>query len=91
MTGGSGVGARAGEAGEDEGADEDGVACLDGGAGVGDLDGGVVYKLQPQSSAARVSMNLRWVIGSWWLQCQGNAETKLYTTVLFCGAQNNTV
>lgn len=72
MTGGSGVGARAGEAGEDEGADEDGVACLDGGvgvgdldggAGVGDLDGGVVYKLQPQSSAARVSMNLRWVIG----------------------------
>lgn len=53
MTGGSGVGARAGEAGEDEGADEDGVACLDGGVGVGDLDGGagvgdlddgVVYK-----------------------------------------------
>lgn len=44
MTGGSGVGARAGEAGEDEGADEDGVACLDGGAGVGDLDDGVVYK-----------------------------------------------
>ena len=36
-----GVGARPGEAEEDEGADADGVAGLDGGAGVGDLDDGL--------------------------------------------------